>query len=239
MTENWLAREALLIGEEGITCLRDKHVAVVGLGGVGYPCAESLCRAGVGALTIVDHDTIDETNLNRQLIATREVLGQKKVQVARERLLSINPSLQLRALDLFYQEETSSQLLSPRPDYIVDCIDTVSAKLTLAQKAKEVGIPLLICLGTGNRLDPTALRLARLEETAGFGSCPLARVMRREAKKRGLTGLKVLCSEEAPIKSICSEDSPAGRHSPGSISFVPPVAGMILAGQVVRDLLQK
>ncbi len=236
MQENWLTRERLLIGEEGVSLLSGSTVCVLGLGGVGGAAAEALCRAGVGHLILIDHDTVDITNLNRQLFATVDAIGQKKTDAAKRRLSAINPHIKLTALDTFYLPDSREELFSLRPDFVIDAIDTVTAKLDLAQQCRLREIPLISCLGTGNRLDPAKLTLATIEETAGCG-CPLARVMRRECRKRGIGKLPVVFSTEIPIQGICSEDSPAGRHSPGSISFVPPVAGYLLASYAVRQLL--
>ncbi len=237
MQENWLARERLLIGEEGVSLLSGSTVCVLGLGGVGGAAAEALCRAGIGHLILVDHDTVDMTNLNRQLFATQDTIGQKKIDAAKRRLSAINPRAAFTALDTFYLPENREELFSLHPDFIIDAIDTVTAKLDLAQQCQLREIPLISCLGTGNRLDPAKLTLGTIEETAGCG-CPLARVMRRECRKRGIRKLPVAFSTEIPVQGVCSGDSPAGRHSPGSISFVPPVAGYLLASYAVRRLLR-
>lgn len=236
MTEHWLSREKLLIGEQGLKILTGSCICVLGLGGVGGAAAEALCRAGVGHLILVDHDTVDITNLNRQLFATGESVGEKKIIAAKNRLLSINPALKLTLLDSFYLPQCREEVLSLHPDFILDAIDTVTAKLDLAQQCRARGIPLISCLGTGNRFDPSLLRTGTIEQTAGCG-CPLARIIRRECKKRSIPSLPVVFSTEFPAQGICSGDSPAGRHSPGSISFVPPVAGYLLASYAVRSLL--
>lgn len=239
MAENWLSREALLIGEEALSLLQKARVAVIGLGGVGGACAEGLCRTGIGSLILMDHDTVDETNLNRQLFATRETLGLEKTEAADMRLRSINPKCERILLTEFYSAETSDLLFSLRPDYIVDCIDTVTAKLHLAARAEREGIPLLMSLGTGNRLDPTAFRIGDIEETAHNGAGDgLARVMRRETKKRGIGHFDVLFSDEPASKAVIPDEE-KGRYAPGSISFCPPAAGFIEAGFVVRKLIGK
>lgn len=236
MQDHWLSRERLLIGEDGIKQLANSTVCVLGLGGVGGSAAEALCRAGIGHLILVDHDTVDVTNLNRQLFATRQTIGQRKIDAAMDRLRSINPSVTLTLLDTFYLPENREEVFSHTPDFMIDAIDTVTAKLDLAEQCAERGIPLISCLGTGNRFDPSKLTIGKIEDTAGCG-CPLARVIRRECKKRDIHQLPVVFSKEYPTQGICSEDSPSGRHSPGSISFVPPVAGYLLASYVVRFLL--
>lgn len=227
-------RTALLLGQPAMDILQNAKVAVIGLGGVGAACAEALVRAGVGTLIAVDHDTVDVTNLNRQLFATAKTIGMDKTQAAAERLLSINPQLQLIPLSVFYNAETKEQLFSLQPDIIVDAIDTVSSKLDLALECQERSIPLIASLGTGNRLDPTLFRLGYIEETGGCG-CPLARVMRRECKKRGIQHLPVLFSTETPKPVLAGAEN--GRHSPASISFCPPVAGYAIASWVIKQLI--
>ena len=232
----WLNRTELLIGKQGIDRLREARVAVLGLGGVGGAAAEALCRAGVGSLLLADHDTVDETNLNRQIFATRSALGWKKCEAAAARLRDINPAAGIDARDLFYTAETRQALFDYAPDYIVDAIDTVTSKLDLVLAAQARDVPLICSMGTGNRLDPMAFRIGDVAETAGCG-CALARVFRKELRRRGVAAQTVLYSTEPPIKGVVSPDSPVGRHSPGSISFVPPAAGYAIASYVVRQLL--
>ncbi len=235
--ENWLAREEMLIGKEAVLKLNKSTVMVVGVGGVGGACAEALCRAGAGRLILVDHDKVSLTNINRQLIALRSTVGKSKVLACKERLCDINPDCDVVPLEIFYNKETSNDIFALNPDYVVDCIDTVSAKLHLAQMCKEKNIPLLMCLGTGNRLDPTAFKIGDIGETAKTGAgCGLARVMRKELKDRGIENQLVLYSTEPAKKCVISDD---GRNAPGSISFCPPVAGYILASKVVKDLMEK
>ena len=229
----WTQRTALILGDEAMEMLSQKHVAVFGLGGVGGSCAEALCRAGVGKLTIVDNDTVSETNLNRQVVALRSTVGQYKTQALKMRLLDINPACEIDEKTMFFDKDTAAQFDFSAYDYVIDAIDTVSSKLLLIECARAAGTQILCCLGTGNKLDPTRLRIDAIEKTS---VCPLARVMRRELKVRGIKGVKVLWSDEAPCVPV-QQLSENGRHPPGSVSFVPPVAGMILAGQAVRDLV--
>lgn len=231
----WYARTELLIGQDGIDTLQKARIAVLGLGGVGGGAAEALCRAGVGHLLLVDHDTIDITNLNRQLIATHDVIGQKKALAVRNRLLSINPDGDFTAKEMFFSPDNDTFLFEWQPDYIIDAIDTVTSKLHLAKSCRERDIPLLMCLGTGGRLDPSQLRIGTIADTANGCGCSLARVMRRELKRRGITDQDVLYSLEPPIKSVIA--SAHGRHAPGSSPFVPPAAGMLMASWVVRQIL--
>ena len=230
----YLSRTAAVVGEEALERLADSRVALLGLGGVGGTAAEALCRLGVGHLLLVDHDRVELTNLNRQLLATRATLGQEKTRAARERLLAINPALDLETREVFYLPEESDFLMDWKPDLVLDAIDTVSAKLHLAQECRARGIPLISAMGTGNRLDPSRLRLGDLPETAGNG-CPLARIMRRELKKRGIEHLPVVYSTEPAAKGLCVGGE-NGRHSPGSTALVPPAAGYLLAYGAFREL---
>ena len=219
MSRKWLERTEKLFGEQTIDDLSQKTVAVLGLGGVGGAAAEAVCRMGVGKLVLIDNDTVDITNLNRQLFATADMVGQSKCLAAKKRLLSINPFL-----------------FDEKPDLILDAIDTVTAKLFLAQTCKEKNIPLISCLGTGNRVDPSLLRWGDISETSGCG-CPLARVMRRELKKRGVQKQTVIYSVEVPAKAICAGGEEHGRHSPASCAFVPPAAGYLMASIGIRRLI--
>ena len=229
------SRTALLLGEAGIARLRRSRVAVFGLGGVGGYAVEALARAGVGYLELIDHDTISLTNLNRQILATHATLGMDKAQAAAERVLSIDPGIRAVPRDLFFGADTASRFDFSGYDYVIDAIDTVSCKLLLAQACQEAGTPLISSMGTGNKLDPTAFRVADIAETHG---CPLARIMRKECKKRGIRKLKVVYSPEEPLRPQgCTEAPPEGRWAvPGSVSFVPAAAGLILAGEVIRCL---
>ena len=231
----WLERTELVLGETRLRRLANARVAVIGLGGVGGAAAEALVRAGVGHMLFIDGDTVDDTNRNRQLLATTETVGMDKISAAEGRYRAINPDGDFTFKKEFYLPENSAWLYDWQPDYIIDAIDTVTAKLDIAKQCKTRKIRLIACLGTGNRLDPERLRLGDITETAGCG-CPLAKVMRRELRRRGIEHLPVLFSTEEPAKAIA--ESAAGRHPPGSISFVPPVAGYIIAGKCISDIIE-
>ena len=234
---SWLDRTALLIGEESMEKLKNSTVAIVGLGGVGGSAAEAICRMGVGRLILIDNDDVDDTNRNRQLFATAETVGMDKVDAAAMRLRAINPDAELILKKEFYLPENSDFLFDLQPDLILDAIDTVTSKLHIAKTCKEKDIPLVCCLGTGNRVDPSQLRWGDISQTAGCG-CPLARVMRRELKKRDVLRQTVIYSVEEPHKAIVGE-SDHGRHAPVSCAFVPPAAGCLLASAGIRLLLEK
>lgn len=228
-------RTALLLGEEGVARLRAAHVILFGLGGVGGHVAEALARAGVGQLTLVDADTVAESNLNRQILALRSNLGQPKAQAAAARVRAINPDCRVQPVEMFYLPENADSLPFEGADYVVDAVDTVTAKLEIITRAQAAGVPVISCMGTGNRLHPEMLRLGMLSKTSG---CPLARVMRRECRARGLADIPVVYSEEPALTPRPSEADPApGRRAVvGSVSFVPGAAGLILAGAVVRAI---
>ena len=230
-------RTRLLLGAEAMQKLAKSRVAVFGLGGVGGHAAEGLCRSGVGALDLFDNDEVSLTNLNRQLIATRDTIGMPKTEAMRQRLLSINPEVQLEARQLFYLPENADQVDLSRYDYVIDAIDTVSAKLELAVRCDRLGIPLISAMGAGNKLDPTKLVVTDINQTS---VCRLARVMRQELRKRGVKKLKVCYSTEPALTPLAEESTeetvPGKRQTPGSTSFVPSVMGLIIAGQVVREL---
>ena len=227
-------RTELFLGKAAIEKLNNARVAVIGLGGVGGAAAEAVLRAGIGHLLFIDGDTVDETNINRQILATEETVGMDKIAAAEKRFHLINPEADMTFIKEFYLPENSAYLYDWKPDYIIDAIDTVTAKLHIAEECKKRGINLLMCLGTGNRLYPEKLRIGDISETTGCG-CPLARVMRKELKKRKIEKQTVLFSTEEAVKSAI--DSENGRHAPGSISFVPPAAGYILAAKCVRDII--
>ncbi len=224
-----MERTAYLIGEEGIARLADLHVAVFGIGGVGGYVAEALGRAGIGALTLVDKDTVSVSNINRQIIATYDTVGRPKTEVMAERLRTINPEMTVECRECFFLPDTADAFDFTGYDYVIDAVDTVTAKLELVKRSQEAGVPVISCMGTGNKLDPSRFEITDIGKTS---VCPLAKVMRRELKKRGITKLKVLYSKEEPIKHE------AGAV-PGSISFVPSVAGLMIAGEVIKDLLRE
>ena len=224
----------MLIGDAGVEKLHKSHVAVFGLGGVGAYTAEALARAGVGELTVVDSDTVSVTNINRQLYALNSTVGMKKTDVAAQRIKDINPDCIVHIIDGFYLPENAADFFVSHYDYIADAVDTVSAKLSLAAEAQNRDIPIVSCMGTGNKLDPTLFRVSDISQTS---VCPLCRVMRRELKVRGVKSLRVVWSPEPPLPpGVCAEES-TRRAVPGSISFVPPVAGMIMAGEIVKNLI--
>lgn len=214
--------------------LKQCRVILFGVGGVGGFVGEALVRGGVGSITVVDHDTVGLTNLNRQIIALHSTLGMKKVEVFRRRALDINPDLNITALDSFLLPDNIGQFELSKYDYIVDAIDTVSAKIALAVTAEQTGVPLISCMGTGNKLDPFLFRITDVYKTS---VCPLARVMRRELKARGVSHLKVLYSDEPPLTPAPSEENSGKRQTPGSVSFVPSAAGLMIAGEVIKDLI--
>ena len=234
--ETPFSRTQMLLGPEAMEKLRQSRVAVFGIGGVGGYVVEALARAGIGALDLVDHDRIALSNLNRQIIATRETLGQYKVDVAEARIHSINPDCRVTVHRIFFLPETREQFMFSDYDYVVDAIDTVAGKLALVETAKAAGTPIICAMGAGNKLDPSAFRVADIYETS---VCPLARVMRSECRKRGIDRLKVVYSTEPPLQPLQQPEasSSARRSTPGSVSFVPSVAGLILAGEVIRDLI--
>ena len=244
-----LMRTELLLGEAGIEKLSKARVAVFGIGGVGGYVTEALCRSGVGALDLIDHDTVSVTNLNRQVIALHSTVGQYKTDVMEKRLLDINPDVKITIHKCFYLPETKDQFDFSVYSYVVDAVDTVTAKLLLAEEAKKAGVPLISSMGTGNKLDPSKLQVSDVFETSVD---PLARVMRRELRKRGIDHLKVVWSTEEPRKPLLDartirmmEGSPVPEESvrlkdiPGSCAFVPAAAGLLIASEVVRDLLKE
>ena len=234
-----LSRTRLLLGSDAMEKLKQARVAVFGLGGVGGYVVEALARSGIGALDLIDHDIISLTNINRQLLATHETVGLSKAQAAADRVRAIDPTIAVTVHETFYLPETADQFDFRQYAYVVDAIDTVTGKLMLASAAQECGTPIISSMGTGNKLDPTAFRVADISQTRG---CPLARIMRKECRKRGIDRLKVVYSEEEPIPSRSEESTeelPEGRRAlPGSVAFVPSVAGLIIAGEVIKDLIK-
>ena len=229
-------RTAAILGEKSIEKLNNSHVAIFGVGGVGSYVLEALVRSGVGNIDIFDNDTVAESNINRQIIATSENIGCNKTDVAVLRAKQINPEINIKGFNLFYLPETADKVDLSQYDYIVDAVDTVAAKLELAERADRLGIPLISIMGTGNKLDPTALKVDDIYKTEG---CPLARVMRTELRKRNIKKLKVVWSAETPIKpNELAETKADGRVSPGSTAFVPATAGLIAASEVVKDIVK-
>jgi len=249
---NEFSRAQLLLGKDGMQALKNSRVAVFGIGGVGSFAAEAIARAGVGSIDVFDDDKVCLTNINRQLIALHSTIGKQKVEVMRERILDINPRCVVTAHACFYSAETADSVDLAVYDYIIDAIDTVSCKLLLIERATAAGVPVISCMGAGNKLDPTRLEVADIYKTS---VCPLARVMRKELKARGIPKLKVVYSREEAIKPVedleqscktgcvcppgTKRKCTARRTVPGSVSFVPPVAGYILAGEVVKDIIAK
>jgi len=237
-------RTALLFGEDAIEKLNISRVAVFGVGGVGGYVVEALARSGVGAIDLIDNDTVSLSNINRQLIATYESVGRYKTEVAKERILSINPDCVVNTFNTFYLPETESQFDFSSYDYIVDAIDTLTAKIALVMNAQKCSTPIICSMGTGNKLDPTRLEITDIYKTS---VCPLARRMRTELRKRGVKKLKVLYSKEEPIKpdaellssylkDTARDENAPRRDTPGSTPFVPSVAGLIIAGEVIKDI---
>lgn len=229
-------RTRLLFGDDGLERLHNAHVALFGLGGVGGYAAEALARSGVGHIDLVDHDTVSLTNLNRQILATHTTIGMYKVDVAARRIHEIDPTIEVHTYRTFYLPDTAAEFDFSRYDYVLDAIDTVTGKLALISQAKAAGVPVISCMGTGNKLDPTAFRVADISKTKG---CALARIMRKECAKRGIKGVTVVYSEELPIQNTSAEEPPNGssrRSIPGSTAFVPGVAGLIMAGEVIKAL---
>ena len=224
---NQYSRTELLIGEENIKKLQQSKVAIFGVGGVGSFVVEALARAGVGTLVIIDHDEVDITNINRQIIATHDSIGRPKVEVAKERILTINPNAEVIIYKELFSKETEG-IIDNSLDYVVDCVDTVTAKLEIISRAKELNIPVISSMGTGNKLDPTKFEVEDIYSTS---VCPLAKVMRKELRARNIDSLKVVYSKEEPIKN-------SEARTPGSISFVPSSAGLIIAGEVIKDILK-
>lgn len=229
------SRTELLIGKENIDKLQNAKVAIFGIGGVGSYVVEGLVRAGIGNFLLVDNDEVSITNLNRQIIAVQNTVGKAKVEVARDRILSINPNANVEIRKEFFMPESSSKILNDKIDYIVDAVDTVTAKIELVLRANKLNIPIISCMGTGNKLDPTKFEVADIFKTS---VCPLAKVMRKELKVRGIKKLKVVYSKEEPVKINTVYEGGIKRQVPASISFVPSVAGLIIAGEVIKDIIK-
>lgn len=238
------SRTRLLIGAEGLSKLRNARVAIFGLGGVGGYVAEALARSGIGQIDLIDDDTINLTNLNRQVLALHSTIGMSKVEAAKQRILDIDPTIQVRTYETFYLPETANQFNFSEYDYVIDAIDTVTGKLELIAQAKNAGAAIISCMGTGNKIDPTGFRVSDISKTRG---CALARIMRKECAKRGIKGVKVVWSEELPLETQMTpeefaeaqREGSSRRALPGSTAFVPGVAGLIMAGEVIKDLIHK
>lgn len=229
---NQFSRSQLLLGKDNMKKLSDAKVAVFGIGGVGGYTAEALARTGIGSFVLIDDDKVCLTNINRQIIATKKTVGQYKADVMRERILEINPDAKVEVRKCFYLPENAHEFDFGEYSYVVDAVDTVTAKLQIIVQAKECNVPVISCMGAGNKLDPTKFQVADIYETS---ICPLAKVMRRECRKRGISRLKVVYSTEQPIKPL-KDSQIKERPVPGSVAFVPSVAGLIAAGEVVKDL---
>lgn len=238
--DNWKDRTKILLGEEGVKALENARVAVFGIGGVGGHAVEALVRSGVGSLVLVDHDKVSLTNLNRQIVALHSTLGQYKVEVMKERIKDINPDVDVETHCIFYLPETAGQFDFKKFDYVVDCIDTVTGKVQLIEAARQAGVPVISSMGAGNKLDPTLFRVSDISKTS---VCPLAKVMRRELKKRSIRNVKVVYSTEEPVAHKLrtkeqeeAEENNSRKVLPGSCAFVPSVVGLIMASEVVKDL---
>lgn len=229
------SRSEMLLGSDAMKKLNNSHVAVFGIGGVGSYTVEALARCGIGELTLVDNDTVSVTNINRQIIALHSTVGELKVEVAKNRVLDINPKINIHTLAAFFTGDNKDDIDFTEFDYVVDAIDTVSGKIALVECCQKAGVPIISSMGTGNKLDPTAFEVSDIFKTS---VCPLAKVMRHELKKRGIKKLKVVYSKEEPkTHKGETDEKPQGRRSiPASVSFVPSVAGLIIAGEVIKDL---
>lgn len=233
--DNYFSREELLIGKEALEILKNSRVAVFGVGGVGGFVVEVLARCGVGTIDVIDNDVVDPSNINRQIIATADTIGQEKVNVVEQRIKSINPNAVVNKHRCFFLPETAKDFDFTRFDYVVDAIDTVSGKIEIILQAKKAGVPVISCMGAGNKLDPTAFVVTDIYKTS---VCPLARVMRQKLKKLGVQDLKVVYSTEKAMKPNYPPDMPPQRKvAPGSVAFVPSVAGIIAGGEVIKDLI--
>ncbi|MEG2395723.1 MAG: tRNA threonylcarbamoyladenosine dehydratase [Oscillospiraceae bacterium] len=232
---DWLERTELLFGNENIEKLKNSRVAIFGIGGVGSFTAEALARSGIGTLDLIDNDTVSQSNLNRQLIALHSTLGKYKVEVMRDRILDINPNAKINIYKTFFMPECSGDFDFSNYDYVVDAIDTVTGKLELVMKCDEFEIPIISSMGAGNKVSPQMFEVSDIFKTS---VCPLAKAMRTELKKRGIKKLKVIYSKEEPIKIKSSIDENSRKRAPSSNAFTPSVAGLIIAGEVVKDLIQ-
>ena len=230
----FLSRTQLILGKEGIERLGKAKVIIFGVGGVGGYALEALVRSGVEKIALVDADTVSISNLNRQIIATQRTLGELKVEAAKDRALSINPDAKITVYPIFYEEKTENEIDLSQYDYVIDAIDTVSSKIRLIEDAKAKDVPIISSMGAGNKLDPTAFKVADIHKTS---VCPLARVIRTELKKRNIKNLKCVYSEELPVKAVANDEGAnKGRHAPASLSTIPSVVGLIIANEVIKDI---
>lgn len=236
MSVDWYSRTELLIGKNNLQKLKNAKIVVLGLGGVGGSCAEALCRSGVGNLMIIDNDDIDITNINRQIIATHENIGECKINVMKKRLKSINNKINIEAYKTFCLPQNSDFIFNYQPDYIVDAIDTITTKIFFAKKTHNLNINFISCMGMGNRLDNTLIRCGKLSDTIGCG-CAVAKIIRKKLKEFGILELDVVYSLEKPSKVVVQDFNSNGRHAPGSFACVPPVAGYFLASKVINDII--
>lgn len=230
---NQSSRTELLIGKDGVEKLQNSKVVVFGIGGVGSYVVEGLARAGIGEFILIDKDIVDKTNINRQIIATTKTIGKPKVDVSKQRIIEINPNAKVETYKEFFMPE-SKDFFNETIDYVIDCVDTITAKIEIIIRAKKHNIPVISCMGTGNKLNPTEFEIADIYSTS---ICPLAKVMRKELKQRGIESLKVVYSKEEPLKTN-TFDEETNKQIPGSISFVPSVAGLIIASEVVKDIIK-
>lgn len=230
-----LKRTKLLIGEDNINLLKNKHVCIFGLGGVGGHAIDAIVRSGIGEVTLIDNDIVSESNINRQLIASYKTLGRKKTEVMKEHLLDLNPNLKANLFNMFVLPNNIDEIDFSKFDYVVDAIDTVTAKLEIIKKCDKIGIPLICSMGTGNKLNPTDLYVTDIYKTSYD---PLAKAIRKKCRDLKIKKLKVVCSKEISKKTISLEESTASKHVPGSIAFVPSVAGEIIASEVIKDLIK-
>lgn len=232
---NQFARTALLLGNDAMQKLKNSKIAVFGVGGVGGYAVEALARSGIGSLDLFDNDTVAETNINRQIYALYSTVGQYKTEVAAKRIADINPNAKVKCHSIFYMPDNADNYDLSQYDYIIDAIDTVTAKIELISRAKAANVPIISAMGAGNKLDPTAFEVTDIYKTS---VCPLAKVMRYELKKRGIKSLKVVYSKEKPIKPLPSDEQSGKRQTPGSTAFVPPTVGLIIAGEIINDLVK-
>lgn len=233
---NQFSRTELLLGKENMEKLKNARVAVFGIGGVGGHCTLALARSGIGAIDLIDNDVISVTNINRQAVAFLSTIGKPKTEVMQNMIADINPQAKVTVKNIFFLPENSKSFDFSQYDYVIDAIDTVAGKIALVECANAAGVPVISSMGAGNKLDPTAFRVADIYDTK---VCPLARVMRRELRARGIESLKVVYSEEKAMTPLPSEEASGKRQTPGSVSFVPSVAGLIMAGEVVKDIVSQ